>query len=208
MKIDYGRQSAIPSFVVPDVLTVVGAGAVGSWAGYFAALGGVPRLLIYGMGKVKPTDIARLPFPASCVGKPYIYALPALIYSVRPEIELEVFEEFIPESSRLEGVVLNCAASPEEDFDTRTFRRASSTGLPYYSGGYDETSICVEQDVDPDTPPPALEPVPVWAGVAAATAALMVDRAFRQSRRSDRSFWLDLGVGTVRARGPGDTMGR
>lgn len=170
MSISYQRQVGLPNFQVPEAVTVVGTGAIGSWVAYLAALSGVKRLVLYALGTVKETDIARLPFPPSMVGKAYGYALTSLIYGVRPGISIDLNGEFRPGVDRLEGTVFNCAASNEADFDIRLYQECVSRGLKYISGGYDVHSVTVATEVKAGDPQPSLEPVPVWAGGAAFAA--------------------------------------
>lgn len=192
MKLDYSRQQAIKAFNVPTACTVIGVGAVGTWTSYFAALAGISRILLYAIGPVKQTDIARLPFPPTMADKPYGYALPSLLYSIRPDVKLNLHERFVPETSIIEGVLFNCAASDEQNFDERVSTRASKEGAPYISGGYDEDFVFAMNGFDKNLPSPSLKPGPVWAGMAAMTAAMMVDAACRASPEAPNQFGLDL----------------
>jgi hypothetical protein len=210
MPINYSRQAAIRGFEVPNAATVVGTGAIGSWVAYFAALSGVSKLLIYAVGPVKETDIARLPFPLAMTNKPYSYAVGSLLYSVRPDIELRLFERFVPETSEIDGVVFNCAASDERDFDRRVAMKAEQMNLPYVSGGYGEDFVFAHFGYEP-TATPSLEPLPVWAGIAATTGALMVEAACRRTHEPSPSHVrLNLRSKALMAAqmGVGETMGR
>ncbi len=125
MNINYQRQNSLTDLFVPEALTVIGTGAIGCWLTYFAAMSGVKRIVIYTIGSVKQSDIARFPFPPQMVGKPYAFALTSLIFSIRPEIELTINGKFTPEIDQLEGFVYNCAASEFNDFDMRLYTQSS-----------------------------------------------------------------------------------
>lgn len=196
MLIDYSRQAALTDLAIPRTVTVVGTGAVGCWLAYFAALGGAERLIIYTFGSVKPTDIARFPFPPQSIGKPYAFALPNVLFSVRPDISLEINGEFRPEIDQLEGVVFNCAASEFDDFDTRLFERCRSMGLRYISGCYSGHTVYVTDSVTDKLPRPSLDSVPAWAG-SAALAGLHV--LYASSTHSDAPLCRSVNLATGRA---------
>jgi hypothetical protein len=183
--IDYRRQEGLKDLAIPRAATVVGTGAVGCWVAYFAALAGTQRLLLYTIGSVKRSDLARFPFAPDLLGKPYAFALPQVLLSIRPEIELIIGGEFRPDTDRVEGVVFNCAASDDVSFDLRLYELCQKEKLRYISGGYSEHTAYVTDHVPEVLPRPSLDPVPTWAG-AAALAGLQA--VYTSAANSDEHF--------------------
>lgn len=155
--ISYKRQSDIAELNVPESATVIGTGAIGSWVAYLSAMAGVKRLIIYSIGVVKPTDLARLPFFAHHEGMHYNYALSDLIYAVRPDIALELYGEYLP-GYNLEGIVFNCATNNTPDFDKIIFQHCQKNNLRYITGGYNKSSVYVSDHIAEDGPVTRLGP--------------------------------------------------
>jgi hypothetical protein len=173
MSVDYSRQHMLGDLAVPGAITVIGTGAVGTWLTYLAGLGGTKQIRLYTIGNVKPTDLARCPFALEMLGKPYALAIPEIVLALRPDIEFKIDGKFTPGKDPLDGVVFNCAASEDRDFDRRLYKQCEESGLKYYSGYYVKHTTMVVDYFDDSLAPASLEPLPAWAG-SAALAGLQV----------------------------------
>jgi hypothetical protein len=181
--INYSRQQSIRDLTVPSCITVIGTGAIGGWVAYLSAMSGIKSALIYTIGNVKATDLARLPFQAKHEGMPYADAIRELLLDIRGDIELDIRGEFEPQSSLLKGVVFNCATNDTPRFDECIFERCRDSGLRYITGGYNETAIYIADLIDPNAPQFTTEAVPAWAASSALVASLLVTIGMSRTSR-------------------------
>jgi hypothetical protein len=167
MEINFKRQEALQDLCIPKISTIIGTGAVGCWLAYFSTLAGTEKLIIYTIGNVKSSDIARFPFLPQMLNMSYSSALPEILRSIRPNIDIQIHEAFRPNIDNIEGIVFNCAASDLKDFDAMVYNQCLSKGLRYITSYYSNHTIYSCDYYSEKIPLPSLAPVPAWSGTAA-----------------------------------------
>lgn len=85
---DYSRQMDL-NIKVPSKIAVVGVGGTGSWIALFSAMSGVKHINLYDSDTVDHTNIARMIYSPSMVGKPKVECMAKIITTLRPECRVQ-----------------------------------------------------------------------------------------------------------------------
>src|ERR1700733_3189388 len=91
----YKRQESL-EIVTDQTVAIVGCGGIGSWLGYYLALAGVKRLLLFDGDRIESHNLNRLPFTKDMLGRYKSDALAELIESVRPDCQVQAFAHMEP----------------------------------------------------------------------------------------------------------------
>lgn len=173
----FARQRSIP-LVIPAKVLLVGVGGVGSWIGYLLALAGVPELALFDSDRVSATNLNRLPYGPSALGKLKTEALAELIKAVRPACVVKCFPHFSSlfadalAIGRADWLVASTDtwASRKEAYNWAHFRmgyvEASAEGEFGAIAGKPADFGTVEEDQ------PGYASVPVWIGPAVCAAVM------------------------------------
>jgi len=86
----YERQNLINGLEIPQTASVVGCGGTGFWTALLLAMSGVEDLILVDSDIVEVSNLNRLFFEESCVGKKKAEALKDLILSVRKQVRIEI----------------------------------------------------------------------------------------------------------------------
>lgn len=111
---------------IPNSVTVIGCGGVGSWIALFLALAGVKQLLLWDMDTVADHNLNRLPLPSSSVGHLKSDVLAAEIKRLRPDVQAHTFKGWTPE---LGTASLTLIEYPEDPYDVRDWVVAATDSL-------------------------------------------------------------------------------
>lgn len=102
----YSRQESL-NLYIPQHVTVVGCGGIGSWVALDFALLGVPSLTLIDADRVEESNLNRTPFKESHIGKPKAQALAELVLERRFKTNLEVVCSRYT-GGRLKDVIFDC----------------------------------------------------------------------------------------------------
>lgn len=184
LQVDYVLQSGLANLSVPEVITLLGAGGFGSWAGLFAGMAGVRHIEVWDPGIIDAKDTARDPYSPSQIGRPKVEGFRELLLRLRPSIEVDVHQDFFRldrDSSSLRAVVFNGAS--DHDLHMRLPSLAAQRGLKYVAGVYSGTEIGVTDSHLPSITIEEEAETAVWVGSSAMSAVLAVHSAFVQPVR-------------------------
>ena len=181
----YSRQQEL-LLSIPSNIAVVGCGGVGSWVAIFAAMSGVPNILLYDPDIMEESNRNRLPFCQGSLNRPKVDVVADYIRGIRPEVTV------IPMRSKLDKTaakiqiaakywLLDCTDSPRTQ--TMLYKLCLVYGAPYIRAGYDGTHITVtstvsgwiKQDVEEET----YQINPSWVVPSAIVAALAVGKMLK-----------------------------
>ena len=173
----YSRQTMLHLFI-PEHVTIVGCGGVGAWVAVYLALSGVPVLHLCDPDRLELSNLNRLPFTPSDVGKLKTLVLREFLEARRPDLHLFEYGLATPEVLELtEGTVLDCT----DRHGTQLFieKWARDHDRPYIRAGYDGAHITVTNLIPEWTnglDDTGYEIVPSWVVPASIVAALAVAR--------------------------------
>jgi len=83
----YNRQKDL-NLKIPEKVSVIGLGGVGSWVALNLALVGVRSLILVDNDIVEEHNLNRTPFKIKHIGKPKVYGIAELIAERRPETKV------------------------------------------------------------------------------------------------------------------------
>ncbi len=137
----YDRQKNL-NLSIPESVTIIGVGGVGSWVVLDLALVGVKNMLLIDPDEVEESNLNRTPFKTSQIGEPKVSAISELIYERRPDISLTALQSRLEDvlqpvlDNFKESVVVDCRDTVEPippDMANRQF----------ITGGYDGDSVTI-----------------------------------------------------------------
>ena len=102
----YLRQKNLP-IDVPEEVTLIGVGGVGSWVAIGLAIAGVKTLNLYDNDIIEIHNLNRTLFDESQVGIPKVIAIDMIISRIRPKCKVNTFVELFNESSPKKGIILD-----------------------------------------------------------------------------------------------------
>jgi molybdopterin/thiamine biosynthesis adenylyltransferase len=145
----YDRQHSL-ELNIPDAITIVGVGGIGTWVAIYAAMTGVKNIFIFDPDNLEVTNLNRLPFCEYSVGQPKVNLVVDYVRSIRPDCNI------IGVASKLEGIlknlqivmgypVIECTDSPKSQIEL--YKECVARGIPFIRAGYDGTHITVTSNV-------------------------------------------------------------
>jgi len=132
----YDRQKNVP-ITVPEKVTILGVGGVGTWMGFALALAGVKEITLIDYDAIEEHNLNRTPYRPYDVGFPKVDALSAIIGELRPQCRVTTLRKRVEQltetemASVNETVVIDCRdnlAHPGANLKT-----------PLLKAGYDGT---------------------------------------------------------------------
>jgi len=143
----YARQQSLP-IVVPQSAIVAGVGGSGSWTALFLAMSGVRNLALFDHDRMELSNLNRLPFKESDVGKLKTEVVQEFIQAIRPDCNIEVegrADPFTLELFKDHQLLFDCT----DRIDTQQFLCGwcKDNGISYVRTGYD--GLHVTSGIDP-----------------------------------------------------------
>ncbi len=175
----YSRQESLP-LGIPSEAIVVGAGGTGTWVALFLAMSGVKRLHIMDFDNLELSNLARLPYPESEVGKLKTSALLTLLVDLRPELTVECYDRATDMNLALAQGEFLFDCTDNVGTQTRLFEHSKKNDIRYIRVGYDGLHITVTSmpsgfTTDEDTV--GYTTTPSWVVPTVMAAALGVYKA-------------------------------
>jgi molybdopterin/thiamine biosynthesis adenylyltransferase len=177
----YDRQDLVfDRKKLPDQLYAVGAGGVGWWAAFFAAMAGVPEIILGDYDKIDETNRGRLPVTNKDVGEYKTEVLKREILDVRPDCRVicvnEMFSGPFLESmmsvlspSGKKVVVLSAVDKSSVDDEIREM--CKKRGIKYVRCGVEGNLVTfftkANQVIDLEPGSDGYTIVPSWVGSSA-----------------------------------------
>ena len=142
----YERQNLINDLEIPQTASVVGCGGTGFWTALFLAMSGVEELILIDSDMVEVSNLNRLLFDETCVGKKKTEALKGLILSVRKQVRIEIHDTRIEkplDCQVLRGEVFCCTDNLKSQQIICAYCKKNE--LSYQRIGYDGTILNVSK---------------------------------------------------------------
>lgn len=172
----YDRQQQLP-LSIPKEVIVVGLGGTGTWTALFLAMSGVQNLHLMDSDRIESTNLNRLPFPPSSINKGKAEVIAALIQSLRPLVNIEVYPHADQRTlSLVQGeVLIDCTDKHKVQLELQSW--CKEQGILYERVGYDGLHITVTSTVpewSTDEEDDGYAITPSWVIPAALAAAFGV----------------------------------
>jgi hypothetical protein len=183
------RQQAI-ALALPDSVALVGVGGVGSWVGYFLALAGVPKLLLFDGDRVSESNLNRMPYGPESVNMLKTEALAALIKRVRPQCAVDCYPNFSQKFAESLGLECNWLVASTDTWASRKdiFAWALRNTCYYVEAAAEgEIGSIAASPADwctPEEDNPGYASVPVWVGPCVSAAMMAVGHVLHNQRPS------------------------
>ena len=142
----YERQRLIEGLEIPEVASVVGCGGTGFWTALLLAMSGVKELILLDSDIVEVSNLNRLFFQESSVGKKKAEALKELISGIRKEIRIEIQDMRIEkpiDCQILRGDIFCCTDNLKSQQIICAYCKKNE--LAYQRIGYDGTILNVSK---------------------------------------------------------------
>jgi len=142
----YERQNLIEGLDIPQTASVVGCGGTGFWTALLLAMSGVEDLILVDSDIVEVSNLNRLFFEESSVGKKKAEALKKLILSVRKQVRIEIQDMRIEkplDCQILRGEIFCCTDSLKSQQIICAYCKKNE--LSYQRIGYDGTILNVSK---------------------------------------------------------------
>lgn len=109
----YSRQEKI-KLHIPDLITVVGCGGIGSWVGFLSALIGIKKIKLIDNDRVEISNLNRTPYRYIDVGIFKVLALREIIRDVRPTTEvITINQKLTKEMIEGDNIIICCTDNNE-----------------------------------------------------------------------------------------------
>ena len=142
----YERQNLINDLEIPQTASVIGCGGTGFWTALFLAMSGVEELILIDSDMVEVSNLNRLLFDETCVGKKKTGALKDLILSVRKQVRIEIQDMRIEkplDCQVLRGEIFCCTDNLKSQQIICAYCKKNE--LSYQRIGYDGTILNVSK---------------------------------------------------------------
>jgi molybdopterin/thiamine biosynthesis adenylyltransferase len=172
----YNRQKTL-ELKIPDRVSVIGVGGIGTWVALFAAMSGVRDIELSDPDTIDETNLNRLPFRQDAVGMSKAGAVAAMIQGIRPDAHIRTRERSA--NFDMTDFVFICTDNLESKM--KYAQMAKDRGVPFAILGYDGNAISLSLNRIPvvwDNGPDGYRTVPSWVAPPAFIAAWAVDLAF------------------------------
>ncbi len=134
----YNRQQSL-SLQIPESVSVIGVGGVGSWVALNLALVGTRRLILYDPDIIEDSNLNRTPFKITQIGQTKVSAVSELIKERRPDCTVIPYLKKIESKNEL-------IEETEIIIDTRDTEPMEGT---LATGGYDGEKITLHFNPNP-----------------------------------------------------------
>jgi molybdopterin/thiamine biosynthesis adenylyltransferase len=180
----YSRQESI-GLNVPEEVTVVGVGGIGSWAAIFLAMSGVKTLYLFDPDVMEESNRNRLPFCQGSLNRPKVEVVSEYIRTIRPDsivvgIQRKLDAEFLDLQMQVSQTFLDCTDSPASQI--RLYKTCKEHNKRFVRAGYDGTHITVTGVISgwiKNSEQEAYTVNPSWVVPAATVAALAVGKIMK-----------------------------
>jgi tRNA A37 threonylcarbamoyladenosine dehydratase len=144
----YDRQESL-LLTTPKSVAVVGLGGIGTWVAIFAAMSGIPRLVLFDDDTLDVTNLNRLPYTPADVGKPKTELASQFIAKLRPECMVELAGRATDVNIPMSGVqfVIDCTDSLTTQLMLCKTCSYTDGKIVYERAGYDGTSFTVADSI-------------------------------------------------------------
>ena len=142
----YERQNLINGLEIPQTASVVGCGGTGFWTALLLAMSGVEDLILIDSDIVEVSNLNRLFFEETCVGKKKAEALKNLILTVRKQVRIEIHDMRIEkplDCQILRGEIFCCTDNLKSQQIICAYCKKNE--LSYQRIGYDGTILNVSK---------------------------------------------------------------
>ena len=142
----YERQNLINGLEIPQTASVVGCGGTGFWTALLLAMSGVEDLILIDSDIVEVSNLNRLFFEETCVGKKKAEALKNLILTVRKQVRIEIHDMRIEkplDCQVLRGEIFCCTDNLKSQQIICAYCKKNE--LSYQRIGYDGTILNVSK---------------------------------------------------------------
>jgi hypothetical protein len=89
----FSRQKLMDGIRVPDSITIIGVGGIGSWMSLAFAMAGTPEMTLIDYDTVEESNLCRIPFKPSDVEEFKAIAMADLIRTICPDVKVNVILE-------------------------------------------------------------------------------------------------------------------
>jgi molybdopterin/thiamine biosynthesis adenylyltransferase len=145
----YQRQIPL-QLSVPQAITVIGCGGIGSWVAIDAAMSGVDTIFLFDPDIMEEHNRNRLPFCQGSLNRPKVEVVRDYILAIRPQCNVIAIQE------RLDGILLEiqlklgipfieCTDSPKSQI--QLYNECKKHNVHFIKAGYDGTHITVTSNV-------------------------------------------------------------
>ncbi len=131
----YNRQKSL-NLRIPEKVTVIGVGGVGSWVALNLALVGTPTMILIDHDIIEESNLNRTPFKITQVGRPKVEALAELIFERRPDAVVVPIQKKLEDLTEYEKTLLDGSIL----IDCRDTEPLSDIAI---TGGYDGYNITI-----------------------------------------------------------------
>ena len=171
----YDRQKTL-ELKVPERVSVIGVGGIGTWVAIFAAMSGVKELELSDPDTVDVTNLNRVPYTTADVSLRKTTLAKEFVEMIRDVLVLER-----ETSANFNSTDFVFICTDNLDSKVKYAELAKAKGVPFAVLGYDGNAISLSINRVPvvwDNGPDGYRTVPSWVAPPAFIAAWAVDLAF------------------------------
>jgi tRNA A37 threonylcarbamoyladenosine dehydratase len=166
---------------IPNAVSIIGVGGVGSWIALLLAMIGVPQLYIWDGDTIEASNLNRLPYGPATIGYPKVHALSMIILDRVPRCNISTFYRiWYPETAKTCPSDWIVAATDQHSSRVELYDYAKANNISYIEAS-------AEGEYGGCTDSPAMftleserqrgyNSVPVWAGPCIMAASMAVHR--------------------------------
>ena len=203
----YSRQETL-QLTVPDSVTVIGLGGIGSWVAILAAMSGVKKLFLFDDDLMEEHNRNRLPFCQGSLNQPKVQVVKNYIDAIRPEATVIGMQErldgiFLDLQLSIDTVFMDCTDSPKSQFKIN--RACKKAERKYIRAGYDGTHITVTNIINGwmriDEEDVTYTVAPSWVVPAVTVAALAVGKLMKYPNQQVSLDISEIGIPVLQKKG-------
>jgi len=145
----YQRQEQL-NLTIPDTVTIVGCGGVGSWAAIGLAMAGIPNIFLFDPDVMEESNRNRLPFCQSSLNRPKVDVVSEYIQAIRPDctvvsVQNKLESIFLEIQLSVSQWVLDATDSPRSQF--AIYKACKDKNANYVRAGYDGTGMTITSHI-------------------------------------------------------------
>ena len=142
---------------LPAKASVIGVGGIGAWVAIDLALSGTQQLVLFDDDQLEYSNLNRLPFKPSDVGRPKTEVVSEFITERNPDVEVLCIGNFTEITQDFaEGIVVDF--TDKLAVQKQVFTYCKRKRIQYHRVGYDGNHITIIDAAHPDAP----DPTAVW----------------------------------------------